>query len=81
MLAMLTRDEIPSGPVFGLFCACGAVAMAYQTINAYRNGFMYCGSAEKVYRKDSPAKFKFRLVVQTSFVLFFIALSVYGFLS
>jgi hypothetical protein len=81
MLAMLTQGEMPSGPAFGLFCALAAIAMAFQTANAYRNGFMYCGRTEKAYRKDNPTRFKFWLVIQTLFVLFFVAMSVYGFLS
>ena len=81
MLGMLTQRDMPSGPAFGLFCAIAAIAMAFQTVNSYRDGFMYCGRTEKVYRKDNPTKFKVWLVIQTSFVLFFVAMSVYGFLS
>lgn len=81
MLAMLTQGEMPSGPAFGLFCAVAAIAMGFQTVNSYRNGFMYCGLTEKVYRKDNSVKFKVWLMIQTSFVIFFVAMSVYGFLS
>ena len=81
MLGLLTQRDMPSGPIFGLFCAIAAIAMASQTINAYRNGFMYRGRTEKVYRKDNPTRFKLWLGIQTSFVLFLAAMSVYGFLS
>jgi hypothetical protein len=73
--------DAPSGPGFGVFCTGAAVAMALQTIYTYRNGYMYCGRNEVVYRKDNPRKFKFWLVVQTFFVLFLIAGAVYGFLT
>ena len=78
---MLIQLDMPSGPAFGLFCAIAAIAMAFQTINSYGNGYMYCGPTERVYRKDNPTKFKLWLVIQTSFIFFFVALSVYGFLS
>ena len=81
MLSVFVYQEMPSGPVFGLFCAIAAVAMAFQTLNAYRGGFMYRGRSEKVFRNEEPMKFKLWLTVQASFVLFFVAMSVYGFLS
>jgi hypothetical protein len=81
MLEIFTRREAPSGPAFGFFCAVGALVMAAQTVHTYRNGFMYCGFTEKVYRKDNPKKFNFWFGIQISFVLLLIAGSVYGFLS
>ena len=78
---MLQQDEVPTGFVFGFFCAAGAIAIAYQTFNAYRNGYMYCGETEKVYRNQNPVKFKIWFVIQTFFVLFLASLSIYAFLN
>jgi hypothetical protein len=81
MFVMLGQRDAPTGPGFGMFCAIAALVMAYQTIHTYRNGYLYCGRTERVYRKDSPKRFKLWVVIQTSFVLFLAAFSVYGFLT
>jgi len=81
MLAMLKQREVPTGIIFGSFCAIAAVALATQTFNAYQNGFMYCGRTQKVYRKQNPIKFKIWFVMQTFGVLFLVAFSIYAFLA
>lgn len=81
MLGTLASRDMPSGPVFGLFCAIAAIAMAAQTYSSYRKGFMYCGPIQVVYRKDNPKGFRFWLVIQLGFVLILGAFSVYGFLT
>lgn len=81
MLGMFTQRDMPSGPAFGLFCAVAAIALAGQTFYTYRNGFVYRGRSEKVYRNDEPKRFKRWLGIQASFVLFFAAMAVYGFLT
>jgi hypothetical protein len=81
MLAILIRREVPTGLGFGLFFAIGAIAMAIQTVKAYRSGFMYCGRTEKVYRNQDSVRFKIWLVIQMSFVLFLTAFSIYAFLN
>lgn len=78
---MFQQEEVPTGIVFGFGCAVGAIAMAHQTFNAYRKGYMYCGVTEKVYRNQNPVKFKTWFVTQTFFVLFLAALSIYAFLN
>lgn len=75
------RTEVPTGFVAGLFFAIAAIVMAHQAFNSYREGFMYCGVTERVYRERNPMMFKIWLVIQMSFVLFLAAVSIYAFLA
>ena len=81
IFAMLQQEEVPTGLVFGFFCAAGAIAMAYQTFNSYRKGYIYRGETEKVHRNQNSAKFKVWFVIQMFFVFFLAALSIYAFLN
>ncbi|HEY0048229.1 MAG TPA: hypothetical protein VGB68_03010 [Pyrinomonadaceae bacterium] len=80
ILAMLKQRDFPAGLPAGSFFAGAAVLMAIQTAKSYRNGFMYCGVTEKVYRNQNPLKFKIWLAIQSTFVLLLAAFSLCSFL-
>jgi len=80
MLGIFGQREVPTSPMAGLFFAFGAVIMAVQTFRSYRDGFMYCGTIDKVYRDRNPKKFIFWMTVQISFVLIMAVVSIYAFL-
>ena len=81
VFVMQRGTEVPMGIVAGLFFAIAAIAMAHQTFNSYREGFMYCGVTERIYKEQNPRKFKIWLVIQASFVLFLAAVATYAFLA
>ena len=81
MLETIKSQGEPAGPAIGFFCAVAAFAMLIYTIDNYRNGFMFCGRTERVYRKDNPKKFRLWLGLQIFGVLMLVAVSVYGFLT
>ena len=80
MTLLLFAREAPTGPVFGVFCAVGAIVMASQTVSTYRRGFMYRGRSDRVYRNKDPKGFQRWLFVQSGFVIALAALSVFAFL-
>ncbi|HKQ52102.1 MAG TPA: hypothetical protein VJT74_07025 [Pyrinomonadaceae bacterium] len=81
MLGLLGRAGKIAGPAAGFLGAFASAFLAALTIEGYREGFMYCGNNRRVYRKDDPGRFKFRLVVHILLVLGSAAVSVYGFLT
>ena len=72
---------VPTGPVFGFFCAVGAVVMGMQTYQGYKEGWAYNGRTSRVYKVEQPRKYRLWLAVQIFFVIFLSSLSVYAFLA
>lgn len=69
---------VPTGPVFGIFCAVGAVLMGMQTYQGFIEGWAYNGRTSRVYKSEEPRKYRFWLTAQIFFVIFLASLSVYA---
>lgn len=81
MLGMLKTQGEQGNPAIGFFCAVAAFVMLIYTIDNYRNGFMFCGRSERVYRKDNPKKFRLWLGLQILGVVMLVVVSVLNFLA
>lgn len=46
-----------------------ALGMAWQTIQGHRKGFMYCGTTERVHKREQPSKYRWFVLIQWALVL------------
>lgn len=82
MLAILFQAQgVPTGPIFGLFCAVAAVMMGMQTFQGFKEGWAYNGRTSRVYNAEQPLKYRVWLAVQIFFVVFLASLSIYAFIA
>lgn len=78
---MFDPKGVPTGPVFGVFCAGAAVLMGFQMFQGFREGWAYNGRTSRVYKKDQPTKYFIWLSVQMVFVIFLSAMAIYSFVA
>lgn len=81
MLILLKQRDVPTGFVFGSFCAIAVILLGHQLISIYRQGFMYSVMSKRVYREKNPIKFKILLFLHTLSVIMLAVASIYAFLN
>ena len=75
VLGMFKPQELSKGAaVYGLVVV---FVMTIVHVYTYKNGFMWCGKDDKVYKKDEPKRFTFWLVTHTLILLGMLVVSVY----
>lgn len=81
MLVFSDAKGIPTGPVFGIFCAGAAVVMGMQTYRGLKEGWAYNGHTSRAFKKDEPGKFYFWISLQIGAVVFLAGMAIYNFAS
>jgi hypothetical protein len=78
-LGMLRSGELSKGAaVYALFAV---FVMTVTHFYTYRNGYLWCGRNEKVYKKGEPKRFVRWLVLHTLLLLTMFAIAVYTLLT
>jgi hypothetical protein len=80
MLGILQPRDLPHGrDAAGLLLF--PIAWALVIFINYREGYMYCGRNDKVYRKDEPKRFMLWLALHTLVAVIMFAVIIYSMLT
>ena len=77
---LFETKDVPTGPVFGLFCLISAIVMGMQTYQSYKEGRVYNGRTSRVLKSEEPVKYRVWLSGQTLLVVLLTLFAVYAFI-